>query len=65
MAGEERSCAEIQVNIDNDLFQIGTLQVQKARTKDDARVAQIQQQIEQLVQEIAVLEQEKQDLGCL
>ena len=65
MAGEERGCAEIQANIDNDLFQIGTLQVQKARTKDDARVAQIQQQIEQLVQEIAALEQEKQDLGCL
>ena len=65
MAGEDRSCAEIQANIDNDLFQLRTLQVQKARTKNDARIAQIQQQIEQLVQEIAALEQEKQGLGCL
>ena len=65
MAGEERSCAEIQANINNDHFQLRTLQIQKARTKNGARIAQIQQQIEQLVQEIAALEQEKQDLGCL
>lgn len=65
MAGEERSCAEIQANIDGDLYELRTLQVQKGRTRNSAKTAQIQQQIEQLVQEIAALEQEKQDLGCL
>jgi len=65
MAGEESSCAEIQANIDEDLYQLRTLQIQKSRTKNSARAAQIQQQIEQLVQEIAVLMQKKQGLGCL
>jgi TolA-binding protein len=65
MAGEESSCAEIQANIDDDLFQLRTLRIQKSRTKNAARAAQIQQQIEQLQQEIDVLVQKKQGLGCL
>lgn len=65
MAGADRSCADIQANIDNDLLQVQALERQKARTRDGARVAQIQQQIEQLRQEIAALEQEAQDLNCL
>ena len=65
MAGEESSCAEIQANIDDDLYQLRTLRIQKSRTKNGARAAQIQQQIEQLQQEIAVLVQKKQGLGCL
>jgi TolA-binding protein len=65
MAGEESSCAEIQANIDDDLYQLRALRIQKSRTKNAARAAQIQQQIEQLQQEIAVLVQKKQGLGCL
>ena len=65
MAGEDSSCAEIQANIVDELYQLRTLQIQKSRTKNGARAAQIQQQIEQLVQEIAVLVQKKQGLGCL
>ncbi len=65
MAGENRSCAEIQANIDDDLSRLRTLQIQKSRTKNAARVAQIQQQIERLVQEIATFVQEKRGLGCL
>ena|GEM_PF-2042705 len=65
MAGEERSCAEIQANIDDDLYELRTLRIQKSRTKNAARAAQIQQQIEQLQQEIDVLVQKKQGLGCL
>ncbi len=64
MADENISCADIQANIDDDLLRIQTLKSQKARTRNSAQVALIQQEIEQLVQEIATLEQQKQDLGC-
>ncbi len=64
MTDENVSCAGIQANIDNNRRQIRALESRKARTRNVSQVALIQQQIDQLEQEIAILEQQKQDLGC-
>jgi type VI protein secretion system component VasF len=64
MAGANRNCAEVQQSINNALGQLQNLERQKARTRNSARLAQIQQQINRLLQEIATFQQEAQDLNC-
>jgi len=64
MAGANRNCAEVQQSINNALGQLRNLERQKAQTTNNARRAQIEQQINRLLQELATFQQEAQDLNC-
>ncbi len=64
MAGANRNCVNLQQDINNALGQLRNLENQKARTKNGARVAQIQQQIQGVLQQIATFQQEAQNLNC-
>jgi TolA-binding protein len=64
MAGANRNCAQVQQSINNALGQLRYLERQRTQTTNSARLAQIQQQINRLLQEIATFQQEAQDLNC-
>jgi TolA-binding protein len=62
--GGDPTCNVINTCIANDNLQIQTLQAQKASTTNRARIAQINQQIAGLQQDITSLQQQRREHHC-
>jgi hypothetical protein len=62
--GGDPTCNVINTCIANDNLQIQTLQAQEASTTNSARIAQINQQIAGLRQDIASLQQQRREHHC-